>query len=257
MAALLPPPVERRFCQTAQMKPFRTSSTRGRQGLVAVASLVVAASIVSTAFGAEFRGTYSVRSIVLTYSSNVTTKSALQSDGTTGTLTTTVKATLRSKKAGAATGLKSPSVANEYICSPSCPQFTAGGAATVTQTFTPAGGGTPTSCRATKTLASATKGTVYVTSGKKGRATLVFRISDTKGPNDLYIALRGTCALPNLPPVDSYDYSAFGTRSVSTSKLGAKTIALSFANKLKPPTYPWPATGTSKVTATVVLERKS
>jgi len=222
-----------------------------------IVALVVAGSIVVTAPAAEFRGTYAVRSIVLTYASSVTTKSAQLSDGTTGTLTTTVRATLRNKKAGAASGIKSPSVANEYICSPSCPQFTAGGAVAVTQSFTPAGGGTPTSCRSTKTLANATRGTVYVTSGKAGRATLVFKVSDTKGPNDLYVALRGTCALPTLPPVDSYDYSAFGTRSVSTSKLGAKTITLAFANTLKPPTYPWPATGTSKVTATVVLERKS
>ena len=238
------------------MRLVRTSRS-ARLGLATIAVLIVGGSIVSVAGGAEFRGTYSVRSIVITYASSVTAKDALRTDGTKGTVTTTVRATLRSKKAGAATGLKSPSVANEYICSPSCPQFTAGGAVTVTQTFAPEGGGAPTSCRSTKTLPNATKGTVYVTSGKKSRATLVFRISDTKGPNDLYVALRGTCSLPNLPPVDSYDYSAFGTRSVATSKLGAKTIALSFSNTLKPPAYPWPATGTSTVKATVVLERKT
>ena len=100
-------------------------------------------------------------------------------------------------------------------------------------------------------------GTVYVTSAKSGRATLVFKVSDAKGANDLYGALRGSCTLPSLFPVDSYDYSAFGTKSVATSKLGAETITLTFANTLKPPTYPWPATGNTKVTATVVLERKT
>lgn len=232
-------------------------SHRGRLALVAIALLVVAGSLASMAVSAEFRGTYSVRSVVLTYASNVTTKSAQLPGGTAGTMTTTVRATLRSKKAGAAAGLKSPSGANEYICSPSCPQFTAGGVITVSQTFTPADGSTPTSCRSTKTLANATRGYVYVTSGKKSRATLVFKLVDTKGPNNLYVELRGACSLPTLAPVDTYDYTAFGTRSVSTSKLGAKTITLTLANTLKPPTYPWPATGSSKVTATVVLERKS
>jgi hypothetical protein len=238
------------------MSAARTTSRRGRLGLAAIAVLV-AGSIVATASAAPFRGTYAVKSIVLTYAANVTTKEARLADGTTGTLTTTLRATLRSKKPGAATGLQSPEVANQFICSPMCPQFAAGGVVTFTQTLTPAGGGAPSSCKSTKTLANATRGTVYVTSAKTGRATLVFQVSGTKGANDLYGTLRGSCALPTLYPVDSYDYSAFGTKSIATSKLGAKTIALTFANTLKPPTYPWPATGTTKVTATVVLERKS
>jgi hypothetical protein len=245
------------ICRVARVTAAHAAFHRTRLGLVAIAVLVVAGSTVATASGAQFRGTYAVRSIVLTYASNVTTKDARLTDGTTGTLTTTIRATLRSKKPGAATGVRSPSGANEFICSPSCPRFTAGGAITFAQIFTPAGGGTPTSCRSAKTLADATGGTVYVTSSKTGRATLVFRITDTKGLNDLYVALRGTCTLPILTPADSSDYSAFGTRSVATSKLGAKTIVLTFANTLKAPTYPWPATGISKVTANVVLERKS
>lgn len=228
-----------------------------RRGLTALAMLALAGTIVATASGAQFRGTYAVRSIVLTYSSSVTTNKARLADGTTGTLKTTLKATLRSKKAGAASGISSPEVANQFICSPGCPTFAAGGVVTFTQTLTPDGSGAPTSCKATKTLPTATRGTVYVTSGKTGRATLVFKVSDAKGANDLYAAVRGSCALPTLYPVDSYDYTAFGTKSIPTSRLGAKTITLTFANALKPPTYPWPATGTTKVTATVILDRKS
>ncbi len=238
------------------MRALHPAFRRGRLSL-AVIVVLVAGSIVATASAASFRGTYAVRSVVLTYSSKVTTKQAQLPDGTTGTLTTTLRATLRSKRAGAAMGLKSPSVANEYICSPSCPTFSAGGVVAFTETFTPAGGGAPTSCKATKTLANATRGTVYVTSGKTGRATLVFKVSDAKGTNDLYGTLHGPCALPALYPVDSTDYTAFGTRSVPTARLGAKTIALAFTNTLKVPTYPWAVTGTAKVTATVVLERKS
>ncbi len=240
------------------MPTTHTASHLGRLALSALAVLVVAGSIAATASGAQFRGTYAVRSIVLTYASNVTAKDARTSDGTTGTVTTTLRATLRTKKAGAATGLKSPSVANEFICSPSCPEFVAGGAMTLVQTFTPSDGSAPTSCRATKTLANATRGTVYVTSAKTGRGKLQFKLIETKGPNDLFVALRAkSCAVPSLSPADSYDYTAFGTRTISTTKLGAKTIALKLTNTLKPPTYPWPATGGSKVTATFVLERRS
>ena len=130
-------------------------SRHGRLGLALIAVLV-AGTIVATASGAQFRGTYAVKSIVLTYASNVKTKEARLADGTTGTLTTTLRATLRSKRPGTATGLQSPEVANQFICSPSCPQFAAGGVVTFTQTFTPAGGGAPTSCKSTKTVAKAT-----------------------------------------------------------------------------------------------------
>ena len=242
------------FCQAS---PMTSDRRRRRLALTSILAVVAAVLVVATASAAQFRGTYAVRSVTLTYTTKVITTQARLSDGTTGTMTVALTAKLVSKKPGAASGIQSPEVANQFICSPGCPRFAAaGGTVSFQQNFTPSGGGAPTSCKATKTIPKATTGTVYVTSAKTGRTTLVFKVSDAKGPNDLYLLVRGTCALPVLAPVDSYDYSAFGTRSVKTSTLGAKTINLSFTNTLKPPTYPWPATGASKVTATVVLERK-
>jgi hypothetical protein len=232
------------------------TTARRRLTLTSIMAVLMAVLVVATASAAQFRGTYAVRSITLTYTTKVITTQARLSDGTTGTMTVALTARLVSKKPGAASGLQSPEVANQFICSPGCPRFAAGGTVGFQQNFTPSGGGAPTSCKATKTIPKATTGTVYVTSAKTGRATLVFKVSDAKGPNDLYVLVRGACALPILAPVDSYDYSAFGTRSVKTSVLGAKTIVLSFTNTLKPPTYPWPATGATKATAVVVLERK-
>ena len=69
------------------------------------------------------------------------------------------------------------------------------------------------------------------------RTTLVFKVSDAKIPNDLYLLVRVTCALPVLAPVDSYDYSAFVARSFKTSTLVAKTINLSFTNTRKLPIH--------------------
>jgi len=232
------------------------SPNRRRLALTSIMAVVAAVLVVATASAAQFRGTYAVKSVTLTYTSKVITTKAGLSDGSTGMMTVAMTARLVSTKPGAARGIQTPELASQFICNPSCPAFTVGGTVTFQQNYTPNGSGTPTSCKGTKKIAKVT-GTVYVTSAKAGKSKLDWRISDTKLPNDLYTLVRGTCALPSFFPVDSYDYSAFGTRTIKTSMLGSKTIALSFVNTLKPPTYPWPATGGSKVTATVVLERKS
>ncbi len=75
------------------------ASTSLRRLLLAMAILTAVGGMTfASASAAKIRGTYAVSSIVLTMSSNVTTTSAVLGDGTTGTPTTTLKTTLRSKK---------------------------------------------------------------------------------------------------------------------------------------------------------------
>lgn len=236
----------------------RIRSTRRPQAIAAIAAITAVAVVVGAApaSAAAVRGTYAVESIVLTYAASVRTGAAVLRDGTAGTLTTTLRATMTGKAGpeGAAQ-LRTPEVASQYVCSPACPSFVARGAVKVDRTFTPTGGGQKTTCKATRTAEA--RGRVYVTSAKTGTRTLVFSLQDATQANDLYQALRSTCKLPDLVPVDTYDYSSFGSLSIPTSQLGAKTIAVSLANTLKPPAYPWAATGKTSVAAKAVLARKS
>ena len=227
-----------------------------RSSTALAAVLVLAGAVGAASAGAaSSSSSYAVRSVVLTYNSAVKTTAAALPDGTTGTLTTTLSATLR----GAAgpegpVQLPAPEVANQYACSPSCPSFVATGPLRVERTFTPTGRGQKKTCRFTK--AAKATGRVYVTSAKTGPRTLRLSLQDATGPNDLYVLSRAACKLPELVPVDSSDFSSFGEVALPASRLGSKTIAIDLRNSLKPPTYPWAATGTTRVTANVVLDRK-
>ena len=202
-------------------------------------------------------GQYVVKSITLTYATSVTTTGAIDAKGSSGTLKTTLTATLNGTTTGGPVGLAKPEVLSEYLCSPTCPGFKAGGTVKIVETFAPAGG-QPVHCTSTKNLPVGAQGQVYLQGSATSKKVVTIKLIQAATANALYLAARNkACKTPSSQPIDSYDYSGFGSVSIPVSAIGGQTITAKLHNNLKPATYPWPATGTNAVTAAVTLSRKS
>ncbi|MBM4363382.1 MAG: hypothetical protein FJ104_11925 [Deltaproteobacteria bacterium] len=231
---------------------------RFRHLLPTTAALAAIAIGAATAGAAPGPARYVVQSAVLTIDGTAMGSSVTTATGAQGTMTMSVKGTLKLTSAdGEPVTLNQPELLNQYLCSPNCPQFVAGGQLTIVEVFTPAGKGAKKTCRSTKTLREATPAEAYVASSKTSTKILKVRLGSTKNVSEIYAAARGTCALPPLYPVDSYDFTAFGETTLPATQLGASTMTIKLRNSLRPPSYPAGITGKTAVTATVVLARKS
>ena len=126
----------------------------------------------------------------------------------------------------------------------------------IVETFTPASGPV-VRCTSTKTLPAAAQGQIDFTSSDKSKKLITVTLNQTATANTLYLAVRNkTCKTPSSVPVDSSDYSGFGSVSIPVSAIGGPTITATLHNNLKPPSYPSPATGRNGLTAAVTFTRK-
>jgi hypothetical protein len=224
--------------------------------MLAATAVACSAALAGSAGAARPAGQYVIGSIVLTYATSVTTTGAVDSKGAAGTLKTTLTATLKGKATGGPVGLETPEVLSEYLCSPTCPAFEAGGTVKIVETFKPTGG-KAVRCTSVKVLPKGARGQLQFASSATSKKVITVTLNQTATANDLYGAARKpACRTPDHFPVDSSDYSGFGSVSIPVAALGRKTISVKLRNKLKPSTYPWASTGANAMAATVTLSRK-